>query len=98
GMDIDLIARRRDLQVPAGSESALSVAELEGHSRPVVQPIHFAIAIEIDQGVSPSLPCNDCRFSKTQPACGRFIEPPFATAIPPRHLQIDFAIFIYVVR
>src|SRR5204863_2383227 len=97
GMDIDLIARRSDFQMAARFESPLAIAELEDHSWPLMEPVHFAIAVEIDEGVSSPLSCNHRCLAKTQPTWSRFVEPPFTPAILPGHLQIKFAIFIDVI-
>ena len=67
-MHVDLIPCRRDLQVAARLEVSLAVTELERDSRPFVQPIHIAVAIQINQGVRAPLASDDVRLAKIRSA------------------------------
>src|SRR5262245_2885816 len=97
-MHVDLIACRRNFEMTARREISFGIAELEDNARPLVQPIHFAIAVQINHRVDPTLAGTYGGLAEAQSSWRGFVDPPFAAAVLPRHLQVELSVFVDVVR
>jgi hypothetical protein len=64
GMDIDFVAGGDDFQMPTWREVALTIAELEGDAGAFMEPIDFAVAVEVNHGVDPGLAGDDSSLPK----------------------------------
>src|SRR5207237_1017414 len=95
---VELVSGLRDIEMTIGFETSFAIAEFPRDTRPLVQPIHFAIAVQIYERIAARLAGDDSAVAKTQMARRRFIDPPFAAAVLKSHLQVQLAVLVDVVR
>src|SRR6185295_6542392 len=95
-MHVEFVSRLGDVEMAAGFEAAFAVTQFPRYARSLVQPIHFAVAIQIDERVTSPLPRRDAAVAKLQKARRGFVDPPFRAAVLKSHLQIELAVFVDV--